>query len=238
MAISWRLIKNKVDSLKRRWKTAKGDGQTGIGLAEPGSVLAQRQSKCHRFSELDELFSSRQPQSTGSSYGDIPQPTSARERAQAPQEASQVEFQEQPRTAEESVQPERDPNTDTVGDTNLPNMVSRRRVRRAPRTVMSGFVNLESTLKDVSNSELDIARERSIMAREEMVMKREIQKDEMVMQAQYHRLMEGELELRKIELQHKIEQDRFDNDMRRRRMELMESKEQRRQRKEERLSKL
>lgn len=238
MAIPWRVIKNKVDSLKRKWKTVKGDGQTGIGLSAPGSVLAQRQDKCYRFSELDELFSSRQPQSAGTSYGDMPPPTSSRERTPVPQEAAQVEVQELPTTAEEFVQPERDPNTVTVGDTNLPDMVSRRRVRRAPRTVMSGFVNLESTLKDVSNSELDIARERSIMAREEMMMKKMIQKDEMKLQAEHHRLMEEELELRKKELEHKMEQDRFDNDMRRRRMELMEAKEQRRQRKEDRLSRL
>lgn len=48
------------------------------------------------------------------------------------------------------------------------------------------------------------------MAGEEMTAKKEIQKDKKVMQAQYHRLMEGELELRKIELQPKIEQRKED----------------------------
>lgn len=235
LGIPWRVIKIKVDALKRKWKAAKGEGETGIGLAEPGSVLARRQAKCNRFSELDQLFTSRQPQSAGTSYGDLPS-TSSRERSVAPQEVPPA--QEVPPTQEISGEPDIDPNTETVGDSNLPNLGSRRRVRRAPRTVMSGFVNVERTLQDVSNVEMDIARERSALAREEIRARKEIQKDEMAMQTRYHDLMEGELELRVIELRHKIEQDRFDNDIRRRRLELMEAKERRRQMKEERLSRL
>lgn len=229
LGIPWRVIRSKVDALKRKWKAAKGEGETGIGLAEPGSVLARRQAKCNRFSELDQLFSSRQPQSAGTSFGDLPS-TSFRERSPVSQEV--------PATQEMSVGPDRDPNTQTVGDSNLPNLDSRRRVRRAPRTVMSGFVNVVRTLQDVSNVEMDIARERSAMAREELMARKEIQKDELAMQTRYHDLLEGELELRKRELEHKIEQDRFDNDMRRRKLELMEAKERRRKMKEERLSRL
>lgn len=223
MGVSWRAIKTKVDGLKRKWRSAKGEGETGIGLPEPGSVLAHRQAKCHRFAELDQLFSSRQPQSAGTSYGDLPS-TSARDRSPVQQE--------------DPAEVEMDPNTETVGDYDVPDMTSRRRVRRAPRTVMSGFVNVERTLQEVSIVELDMVREKNKMAREELDARKKMHQDEIAIQARYHNIMEGELELRKRELESKIAQNGFDNDMRKRRMELAEAKERRRQMREDRLARL
>lgn len=209
LGVSWTSIRNKVASLKRNWKKAKGDGETGIGLEEAGDVRAFLRNKCYRYSDLDEVFSSRQPPNNGISFGDVPAVRTVPARPAIP--ASTPPAISSP----ENTPPLTDPPEfdELTGDPNLPNLSSTRRVRLGPRTVMSGFAQLQNNLNTVSELELKVAQEKAAVAREQLAFKRKVHEETNL-------IKNAELELRKRQLEHEM-------DMERRRMELEESKERR-----------